>query len=112
MIIRAAAVLAILCLGVPLAVAARARAQGGSHKTSHATAKVTVQSSEATPYDQSAAPELAQISIREAFSGDIDGESEVRALQVRRADGSASMVSVQRVRGKLGGRQGASEVAM
>jgi hypothetical protein len=40
------------------------------------------------------------------FSGDIDGESPVRALQVLRDDKSASMVSVQRFRGKLGERQG------
>jgi hypothetical protein len=41
-----------------------------------------------------------------SFIGDIDGESPVRALQVLRDDYSASLVSVQRFRGKLGGRQG------
>jgi hypothetical protein len=35
-----------------------------------------------------------------------DGESTVRALQVLRDDRSASFVSMQRFRGKLGGRQG------
>jgi len=47
-----------------------------------------------------------EIWISETFSGDIAGESTVRALQVRRDDQSASMVSVQRVRGTLGGRKG------
>ena len=44
--------------------------------------------------------------MSETFTGDIDGESTVRALQVLRDDGSASFVSMQRFRGKLGGRQG------
>jgi hypothetical protein len=72
----------------------------------HAEAKIIVQSSEAKPYDQTAGPALMEIRISETFTGDIDGESTVRALQVLRDDRSASMVSVQRFSGKLGGRQG------
>jgi Protein of unknown function (DUF3224) len=71
-----------------------------------AKAKITVQSSEAKPYDQTASPGLMEIRLSETFTGDIDGESPVRALQVLRDDHSASLVSVQRFRGKLGGRQG------
>lgn len=71
-----------------------------------AVAKITVQSSEATPYDQSASPALIEIHITEVFSGDIEGESSVRALQIRRDDKSASMISLQRVHGKIGGRGG------
>jgi hypothetical protein len=71
-----------------------------------AKAKITVQSSEAKPYDQTASPALMEIRLNETFTGDIDGESPVRALQVLRNDHSASLVSVQRFRGKLGGRQG------
>ena len=71
-----------------------------------AEAKITVHSSEAEPCDQTASPALVRIRLSETFSGDIDGESEVWALQVRRDDRSASMVSMQRFRGKLGGRQG------
>jgi Protein of unknown function (DUF3224) len=47
-----------------------------------------------------------EIHLRETFTGHIDGESTVRALQVQRGDQTASMVSVQRFCGKLGGRQG------
>jgi hypothetical protein len=47
-----------------------------------------------------------EIRLDETFSGDIDGESPVRALEVLRADQSAFLVSLQRFRGKLGGRQG------
>ena len=76
------------------------------HPRTRAKAKITVQSSEANPYDQTATPTLMEIRLSETFSGDIDGESPVRALQVLRDDHSASLVSVQRFRGKLGGRQG------
>jgi len=71
-----------------------------------AEAKITVQSSEAEPYDQTASPTLMEIRLSETFTGDIQGESTARALQVLRDDHSASLVSVQRFRGKLGGRQG------
>jgi len=71
-----------------------------------AVAKITVHSSEAKPYDQMAGPALLEIRLKETFAGDIDGESPVRALQVRRDDRSASLVSMQRFHGKLGGRRG------
>jgi len=83
--------------------------QAGSAQSStrtRALAKITVQSSEAKPYDQSARPALMEIRINERFTGDIDGKSMVRALQVKRDDHSSSFVSMQRFRGKLGGRQG------
>ena len=54
------------------------------HARTHANAKITVQSSEAKPYDQTAGPALMEIRLNETFTGDIDGESPVRALQVLR----------------------------
>ena len=72
----------------------------------HAEAKITVQSSSAEPYDQAAGPALLAISLTETFAGDIEGESTVRALQVAHGDKSASLVSLQRFRGTLGGRRG------
>jgi hypothetical protein len=75
-------------------------------KRTHARAKITVQSFEAKPYDQTASPALMEIHLRETFTGDIEGDSPVRALQVLRDDHSASLVSVQRFHGKLDGRQG------
>lgn len=71
-----------------------------------AKAKIVVQSSESTPLDQATSPALMEIRLVETFTGDIEGESPVRALQVLRDDHSASLVSMQRFRGKLGGRQG------
>ena len=73
---------------------------------SRVQAKIIVHHSEAKPYDQTVSPALMEIRIDETFTGDIDGQSVVRALQVLRDDQSASFVSMQRVRGKLAGRQG------
>jgi hypothetical protein len=82
------------------------QSQAESRTRTRAQAKITVQSSEATPYDQTASPALMEIRLTETFTGDIDGESPVRALQVLSDDHSACLVSMQRFRGKLGGRHG------
>ena len=71
-----------------------------------AIAKVAVQSSESNPYDQTAGPALLDVRLSETFTGDINGESPVRALEVLRSDRSANLVSVQRFRGNLAGREG------
>ena len=85
---------------------ASGQSQKKARTRGRAEAKITVQSSEAKPYDQTASPALMEIRLSETFTGDIDGESTVRALQVLRHDQSATLVSMQRFRGKLGGRQG------
>ncbi len=82
------------------------QSQAKPRTRARAKAKITVRSSEAEPYDQSTSPALMEIRLNETFTGDPDGESAVRALQVLRDDRSASLVSVQRFRGKLGRRQG------
>jgi hypothetical protein len=94
-------IIAIMSLGL-----SQAQSHTESSMRTHATAKITVQSSEATPYDKSTSPALMEIHLQETFTGDIEGESPVRALQVLRDDHSASLISMQRFRGKLGGRQG------
>ena len=71
-----------------------------------AEARITVQQSEAKPYDQATGSTLREISISEVFIGDLDGTSSVRALQIQRNDQSASMVSMQRFQGKLRGHEG------
>jgi hypothetical protein len=72
----------------------------------HAEATVTVEDHQGKRFSDEAGPELVEISIVESFAGEIDGRSTVRALQVKRADGSASLISLQRVTGKLGDRRG------
>jgi hypothetical protein len=82
------------------------QAQREPQARKHAAARITVHSTEAKPYDQAHGPALVEIHLAETFAGDIDGQSTVRALAVRRDDRSSSMVSMQRFRGTLGGRQG------
>ena len=81
-------------------------AQSQTEPRTRAKAKIAVQNSEAKPYDQTVSPALVEIRLSETFTGGIDGESPVRALQVLRDDRSACLVSAQRFSGKLGGRQG------
>ena len=71
-----------------------------------AKAKVTVDSSQSTPWDQSTTPSLIEIHLTETFTGDLDGQSPVRALQLLRDDHSATLVSLQRFTGRLHGRRG------
>jgi hypothetical protein len=78
----------------------------GDPEHMHAEARITVLSSEAEPYEQTAGPTLMEVRISETFSGDIEGESTVRALQTLRDDKSACLVSMQRFCGRLGGRRG------
>jgi hypothetical protein len=84
----------------------RAVARSRRERRRRATAKITVRNSEAKPYDETAGPALIEIRLLETFTGEMEGESPVRALQVLREDGAAHLVSMQRFTGKLGGRQG------
>lgn len=78
----------------------------GSRTRARADAEITVQNSETRPYDQGTGPELMEVRLNEKFTGDMEGESTVLALQLLRSDQSANLVSMQRFRGKLAGRQG------
>lgn len=85
---------------------ANGRAESEPAGRVHAKARITVRNSTATPFDQTASPALMEVHLNETFAGDIEGASPVRALEVHRNDKSASLVSLQRFTGKLGGRQG------
>ena len=71
-----------------------------------AQAQVTVHRHESEPFDDQAAPELAELKLWERFTGGIEAESTVRALQMRDANGAIRQVSLQRMTGTLGGREG------
>jgi Protein of unknown function (DUF3224) len=49
---------------------------------------------------------LAQASVKQAFSGDIEGEGAVEWLMCYRPDRTASFVGLQRIVGQIGGRSG------
>ena len=85
---------------------ATGQAQTKPRTRTRALARISVRSPQAKPCDQTAGPALMEISLSETFTGDIEGESTVRALQVLRDDQSASLVSLQRFRGRLAGRRG------
>ncbi len=73
----------------------------------HATGRIEVKSYEPTTYEKApAAPELVEIHVSETFVGDIEGDGVVRFLQAVRPDGTASFVGIERVTGRIGGRQG------
>jgi hypothetical protein len=101
---------AIISLGTRQAASAQSReetnAPVSSRTRTRANAKVIVQNSETKSYDHTTSPTLTELRLNETFTGDLDGESPVRALQVIREDRSASQVSMQRFHGKLGGREG------
>jgi len=84
----------------------RAAAQSRREPRRRATAKITVQNAETRPYDQTTRPSLVEIRLFEIFTGEIEGESPVRALEVLHPDGTACLVSLQRFHGKLGRRRG------
>jgi hypothetical protein len=77
-----------------------------SESRQRAFAKVAVQRSEARPFDSTERPELVELHLFEVFTGDLQGDSAVRALQVSRDDKSATLISLQRFRGTLAGRKG------
>jgi hypothetical protein len=72
-----------------------------------ASAVITVRKYEPSAYDEPAeGPVLTRIHVQESFSGDIEGEGVVEFLQAARADGSASFARIERVTGRLAGREG------
>ncbi len=91
MSVRTMAILTIFCLSTWLTASAESgketnmnTAQSQTEPRTRAKAKITVQNSEAKPYDQTVSPALVEIRLSETFTGGIDGESPVRALQVLR----------------------------
>jgi len=70
-------------------------------------AEITVHKYEPAAYEEpSDGPTLTRIHVEESFSGEIEGDGVAEFLQAGRADGSASFVGVERVTGKLAGKQG------
>jgi hypothetical protein len=96
----------LLSAGSPKTREQEAVATTTTHTRGHAGARISVQSSEVKPYDQTPGPVLSEIDLSETFTGDIDGASTVRALEIHRSDRSASLISMQRFRGELAGRRG------
>lgn len=80
---------------------------GTAKRPVHAEAMVSVVSSERDVWDATPGASLAEVRITEIFTGDLQGESQVRALEIASLEGRAKLASVQRFQGRLHGRQGA-----
>ncbi len=76
-------------------------------ETVHAEATTTVHKYEPTVYDRPReGPALSRVHLEETFSGDIEGVGIVDCVQAASGDGSASLVGIERVTGKIAGREG------
>ena len=76
-------------------------------RKTHATGRIDVQTYQPQPYEEvDEGPNLVEIHVSEAFSGDVEGAGIARFLQAVRDDGSASFVGIERVTGSVGGRTG------
>lgn len=62
---------------------------------------------EATLHESEAGAKLTRASVKQGFTGDIDGKGEVEWLMCYRPDGTAHFVGLQRVEGVFGEKQGA-----
>jgi hypothetical protein len=61
---------------------------------------------EETYADVEGGRKLSRASVRQTFSGDIDGEGSVEWLMCYRPDKTADFVGLQRIEGRLGDRSG------
>lgn len=72
-----------------------------------AVGRIAVKTYVPVPYDEvEGGPNLVNIDVTETFIGDIEGEGSVRFLQAMNPDGSASFCGIERVKGRIGKRQG------
>jgi hypothetical protein len=73
----------------------------------HATGRTMVKTYDPKVFDEvPGGPALKDIHVSETFSGDIEGDGVVHVVHAARADGSASFVGIERVRGSIGGKKG------
>jgi hypothetical protein len=70
-------------------------------------AVITVHKYEPTAYEEpTEGPVLTKIHVEESFSGDFEGDGVVEFLQAARPDGTATFVGIERITGKVSGREG------
>jgi hypothetical protein len=72
----------------------------------HAVSRFKIQGWDERSYAELGGPKLTQASVKQDFSGDIDGEGAVEWLMCYRPDQTADFVGLQRITGQLGDREG------
>ena len=71
-----------------------------------ATSTFTIESWEATPYDEAEGATLTRTRVTKVFSGEIEGTSTAELLMAGAQDGSAAYVGFERIVGRVNGRAG------
>jgi hypothetical protein len=70
-------------------------------------ARFAIKSWDEKPYSEGQGlPKLTRATVTKSFTGDIEGEGHVEYLMMYRADGTATFVGLERITGRLGGRNG------
>jgi Protein of unknown function (DUF3224) len=73
----------------------------------HAVAKFTNESYEQEPYDEGEGTALERVHITRSFEGDLEGSATAELLTAQTESGSAAYVALDRIKGRLGDREGA-----
>lgn len=72
-----------------------------------ANAHFTITSWDEKPYSEAPnEPKLTRASVVKTFTGDVEGEGRVEYLMMYRTDGTAAIIGLERITGKIGGRAG------
>ncbi len=72
-----------------------------------ASARFTIKSWDEKPYSEGRdLPKMTRASVDKIFTGDIDGEGHVEYVMMYRGDGTAAFVGLERITGRLGGKNG------
>ena len=72
-----------------------------------ANARFVIESWDETPVSEGPdLPKLTRATVKKTYTGDIDGKGQVEYLMMYRSDGSATLVGLERIVGRLGGRSG------
>ena len=75
--------------------------------STHATGTFEVKTWDEKPYSEiDGGPKLTRASVTKSFHGDIEGEGTLEYLMIYRDDGSASIVGLESVVGRVGDRSG------
>lgn len=70
-------------------------------------ARFAIKSWDEKPYSEGQdLPKLTRASVKKAFMGDIEGESQVEYLMMYRDDGTATFVGLERVVARIDGKSG------
>lgn len=75
--------------------------------TTHAKSTFKVASWDEQPWDTAdGQPKMTRAEVKKTFEGDLEGTSSLQYLMLYRAEGSADFVGLERIHGRLAGREG------